>query len=330
MSNGIGRKRTMGIAGQASYSVPAVSPTFTLSLLDTPKITPVQNKVLNNAAMGSTYAENAAKKTTRQSTIGISFKVDENSLPLVLSQKFTIETVTAPGETEVYIHTLTYNSTNLGTAFTLFLQDSDRTSQTSEGVMFGNANLTIDQGFVRCDMEGIGKSPETWTNTNTIVAPNEFVGRNAAFSYGDYGSSTASNTILMANLNHNFPLSGDDTNFNLGDEDLGQLYTLEDSFEVVVSALFSSLTGFRSDYVDDTAKQAIFTLIDTDRYVSGSVANTRPKIVFNYPYAKVTGWEEQGGLGDVLKQQATLKPLDYVGVATAPLTITITNAVASY
>lgn len=329
MSNGTGRKRTLGIATEATYGVQASSPTFVLPILDTPRVEIMQNKEDNIASLGSTYNANQVVNTNRQSNVSVPVKVDEDQLPIFFKQKFTITSTTASGETAVYQHTLAYNSNNNGTSYTLFLEDGDRTSQVITGVRFSDLNLTAESGFLKLDLSGIGKYPTTWTGTNTVVQPKDFVGRNVALQFAEYTASLSTISALSAVLNHTFALSGDDLNFALGSQDLTSLFTTEDTFTNEIKMLFSDFT-YRDLFEGNDRVKWTITAQDTGRYVTGSVASTNPYIQFSYPVGYIKNWVEEGGASDILTQTLTLMPVDEIGVSTAPLQIVVKNAISSY
>jgi hypothetical protein len=329
MGNGIGRKRTLGIALEGTYGVPAAIPTFVLPVLEVPRFKLVQNKVRNVAALGSTYQTNNIKNITKMINFSMPIKIDEDQLPIFFKQKFTINSALISGETSVYQHTLSYN-TNNGPSYTLFFEDGDRVSEIISGVKFSALNLTANtKDYIKLDITGVGKAPVTWTGTNTVVAPKEFTGVHAVFNYGDYGGSKAATSILNAVLNHTFNLSGDDENFALGSAEMVNVYNKEDDFQGVVEAMFDAIT-IRNEYLNNTEKQFDLTITDTGRNITGSAINTKPYIQFNYPAGFVEGWDESGGLADLLKQSLTLTPIDRIGLTTSPLTIIIKNATASY
>lgn len=329
MSNAPGRKRTLGIAVEGTYGTPASAPTFVVPVLDVPKFEVVQNKVRNTASFGNTYQTNDMTATTRLVNFAMPIKVDEDQLPIFFKQKFTITSALVTGESSVYQHTLAYNSNN-GNSYTLFLQDSDRTSQKISGVKFSAINLKADnKEYISLDITGMGQYPTTWTGTNTLVQPKEFVGRHATFNYGSYGVSKTAFSALTAVLNHTFNLSAEDTNFALGSQDMVTLINTEDDFQSIIEALMPDLT-VRDDYQANTAKMWDLTITDTARNITGSVANTKPYIQFAYPVGFIESWKESGGLADILKQELTLTPVNRVGVSTAPLQIVVKNAIASY
>ena len=330
MSNGIGRKRTMGISVEGTYGTPVSAPTFVLPLQDTPRIEVVQSKARNISALGSSYQADSLINTVRYANVSLNVKVDEDTLPLFFKQKFTISSSTVSGETTVYQHTLSYSNSNQGASFTLWLDDDDRTSQQVAGVVFSNINVVAEpSGLLRLEITGMGKFPTTWAGSNTVTQPREFVGRNAVFSYGDYSGALASYNLLKGSFNHTFGLSGEDVNFALGEDDLVGLYTLEDEFMAEIQALFPNLDD-RDDYANNTKKKWAVAVTDSSRYVTGSVTNVSPSILLNYPVGYVEQWSEEGGLGDVLKQNLTLLPTDEVGVANAPMNIVVVNGTASY
>jgi len=331
MGNSIGRKRTLGIAVEGTYGTPASSATFVLPVLDVPRFELVQNKVRNTASMGSSYQTNNLMNTTSMVKFSMPVKVDEDQLPVFFKQKFTFASTTISGETTCYQHILTYSNTNYGTSYTLFFEDSDRTGSIISGVKFGKLNLVCDpKEYLKLEIEGVGKSPTTWTGTNTVTAPNEFVGKHATFNYGTYGGAKSAFSTLKATFSHNFNLSGDDTNFALGSAEMVNVATGEDDFSGAITALMPDFTTIRTDYSTNVLEQFDVTITDTSRSITGSVATTRPYIQFSYPAGYVEGWAEAGGAGDVLKQELTLTPIDKIGVATCPLTITVKNHVATY
>jgi hypothetical protein len=328
MANGIGRKRTMGIAKETTYGTIVGSPTFTLPLLDTPRVEIVQNKEENIAALGSTYAVNALMNTNRMVNFSMNIKIDEDHLPLFLLQRYTIDSDAHSGETVVYDHVATY-APGATTSYTLFLDDDDRTSIKMAGCKFESMNFSIEQGYIRVEVSGKGIFSDTWVGSNTVAQPKEFVGRHAVFGIGADGAGTTNTSIIKAMMNHSFTLSGDDFNFELGNQNMTALEVQEDRYELEVTKRFTNFT-FRDYYTNNTKLEWDMLITDTARNVTGSVASTKPSILAEYPVGYMSAWAEEGGLGDSLTETFTLLAVDEVGVATAPAQFTITNAIASY
>lgn len=333
MANAIGRQRVIGIAKETVYGTPAGAPTFYLPILDLPTLTVVQNKAENISALGSAYQVNAVKNTTRMATFTLNFKLNEDVLPLILGNKFSISSAAASGETVVYTHTLAYNSGITGasiTSYTLFLDDPILGDVLVSGAKFNSVNMTAEIGdFIKCEVSGTGKVPSSTSFSPSLTQPTEFVGRNVGFEYADYGSSYASTPIMSLNFNHTFNLSDEGSNFVLGSADLNSIYTTEDRFELSGSRLLTDST-IRDDFTNNTKVKAKISIIDTDRYVTGSVASTRPSIIAEYPAGYITTWAENGDLTSLIKEDFTFLPVDEVGIADAPAKFTITNKTASY
>jgi hypothetical protein len=328
MANGIGRKRSMGIAMEATYGTYAATPIFTLPLLDTPRIDIKVNKERNVAALGSSYGADDVKTKNRMVEFSLNVKIDEDHVPMLLAQKFSISSVTASGETTVYNHTLTYSSSNDLASYTLFLDDDDRTSIKTSGCRFSKINIIAEQGFLRAEIDGMGSFPTNWSGSTTIVEPNEFVGRNVVYSFGTYGSTSTATSALTATLNHEFGLSAEETNFVLGSQEISKIYNTEDIFTSEIEGNFSAFATFRDKYTANTAVQWDLNIIDTGRTVTGSSNNTTPKIKFDYKKGYIEDWSEDGGLSDILKEKVTLLAVDDPTIAAAPLEVTVTNSKA--
>ena len=330
MSNSIGRIRTVAIAKQPDFNVEAAAPVYTLPLLDAPSVEPIVNKIKNTSALGSSYRNNDIVNSTRMSSIPLNVKIDEDHLPLLFSQRFSITTTTAAGETTVYQHTLTYtNQTN--NWFTLFLQDDNRTDYIMKNVLFGPMNFTADQEFFRGELDAAGTMITAGSFTNTIVQPKEFVGRHATFSVADFGNTlTAAQTLSIA-LNHDFGRTGDDVNFSLGEAngDLTTHLLTDDEFQTEVTLLEADRT-FLDEFVANQKKSWQVQLVSTDRFVNGSVANTRPSMTFGYPVGFHELWTEEAPLDTLVQETITLTATDEVGVTNAPMTLQVVNAITGY
>lgn len=328
MAQGIGRLRTIGIAAQPTFGTAATVSQYVLPLLNSPTFEPIINKIQNNAALGSSYMTNEIENGSRQVSVPLEFKIDERHAPLLFQQKFEITSVTASGETSVWEHTLEYtNSTNIW--YTLFFQDDQRQDYSISNVLFNNLDFTFDQDFVRVNSTAQGSYPVTATIANTVVQPNEFVGRMVAFKIADDGVATTATNVLSVESNLAFGTNSEDTRFALGNEDLVVHEATADEFNFTVNALQAN-RDFYDDFTDNTGKQFDVVVESTDRFVSGSSNNTRPKIEFNIPYAKLTEFSDNSELDDLVQQSFTLKALDKVGEINAPMRIVVVNNVASY
>jgi hypothetical protein len=331
MANGIGRILTMGIAKQDTFNTPEATPTYTLAVQGAnARINPIVQKEANTAATGSSYMNNAYKTTIVGGEFPFEVKVDEDVLPLLLLQRYTDTPAAAAGETVVYEHVLTYtNSTN--NYYTLFLQDDNRNDYIMSDVLLQDLNFIFDQGFVRVTGTAVGDFPVTGAVTNSFTgAINEFVGKNVVFNYGDEDGAKSAFSVLTVNANHTFGTLDDSLAYELGSEDRTQFFLTADDYSTEVTALMSN-NDILADYKDNTLKKYDITITDTNREVTGSVANTNPSIVLEYPSANVgehTPYE--GDPNEAVTQSFTLNPVDQPGITDAPAKFTITNAVASY
>lgn len=328
MSNGIGRLRTMGIALQGTFGSAESSATFVLPLMNTPMVVPVVNKLDNTSALGSGYGVNSVYTLDQYATFPFEIKVDEDQFPLLFAQKFSVSSAAAAGETVVYEHTLSYANTTQSW-FTLFLQDDQRADYVMQDVLLSGLNLTLGRDFVKITGDAVGKLPASGSVTNTVTQPKEFVGRNVSYRDNDYGSAVAARDILSATANHAFNLTSEDERFKLGSGDIALNLITEDMYTLEIQKNKDG-TDYYDDYVNNTKKVYDLTITDTSRYVTGSVANTNPSILLEYPAGYISEYAEDGGLSDLVKESFTLKAVDEIGVTNAPLKITVVNATASY
>jgi len=330
MANGLYRKITMGIATETgSYGNGMASPTYSIPNVEL-QVEEVTDKVENNAMFGSSYAVNDSMMSMQHTNFNMKMKVDENLLPLLLKQKFSISSAAVGGDTLVYTHTLSYNTTNAGSDYTLFFQDPDRTSMKITGCKFDKIDIEATQdNFVLLTVSGKGKYPTTWTGSNTMVAPREFVGRNVAFRFATATGALASTKVLDLKLSHAFPLSDDKVNVSLGSSTYDGLYTLADRFESEVTLLMPDTTikGYYDNY---TKVQSDVTITDTGRIIVGSTTNLNPSIIFTYPIQEILKWNREGGLDELVQQKVSLLALNKTGTSDAPMKVVIKNNVASY
>lgn len=328
MANGIGRLRTMGIAAQPTFGSPAPTATYVMPLTNAPQFSATVQKVLNEAALGSAYQVNDIQNTVRFAEAPLEFKIDEDQAPLFFKQRYTIASVTASGETDVYEHTLSYaNGTQ--SWYTLFLQDDNLQDYIVRDVLFDNLDFTFDNDFVRVSANAIGAYPTQSAVTNVVTQPKEFVGRMVSYLDDNVpGTATATNVIsLTANLD--FGINSEDTRFGLGSAELAALELTADKFMFNVNRLKPDV-GYYDDNENGTTKQVEINVVDTAREVSGSAAATNPSIVFTVPRAKFENYNEEPDLNELTRETFDLTALKPAGVANTPMSIVITNAVASY
>ena len=324
--NGIGRIRIMGIAAQPTFGSPATTASYVLPLTNAPQIQTKVNKAMNEAALGSAYKENDVVNTTRFSTIPLEFKVDEDHLPLLLKQRFTIATTTTT-EATAYSHALTY-SNNTNTYYTLFMQDDNLQDFIVKDCLFDNLNFTFDKDFVRVSASVVGSYPTASDVTNAVVQPKEFVGRMVSYLDDDVPGTATASTMLSLQLNMDFGLNDESTRFGLGDDDLAVLKLTSDKFMASLERLKSDL-NYYNDNEAGTMKQFQIVAQSLDRFV-GSTTSTRPSITVTAPRAKIENLTEQADLENLTKEKVDLTLLKPAGVSGTPLSFTIVNAITSY
>lgn len=330
MSNGVGRKRSIGIAVESgSFGTGPVGATFVLPALEFTFAEEVKY-IENTAMLGSTYAVNDAVMAYKQANISMKVKVDEDQFPIFLRQKWTIVSTTAPGETTVYQHTASYNNNNSGVSFSLFVSDPDRGNEIFRGFMYDAMNVSATKdGFVTVELTGRSKYPVVFTGSLTVTEPKEFVGRNFTYKLTtDSGSLTSFNTLEWAQ-NQTFSLSDEADNIFLGNSEMTQQFTKEDRFETEITTLYSDRT-IRDYFAAGTLMKTEGTITDLGRFVTTSVANTNPSIVITTPRHAIIEWAKDGAAGDILKQKFKLLTLDKVAISDTPNKMVIVNATPSY
>lgn len=328
MANGIGRLRTIGIAAQPTFGQAAASASYVLPLLNSPTISVTDQKINNDAVLGSAYMTNEVESGNRFSEVPLEFKVDEDHVPLLFKQRFSISSVTASGETAVYEHTLTFQNTT-NSWYTIFMQDDQRQDYVVRDVLLNNLSWTFDGEFVRVSATAQGAAPTATAVTNTVVQPKEFVGRMVGFEYNDDGSAVTATRALTVSAEMTFGTNGEDTRFNLGNRDLGTHLLTQDEYQFTVTRNQEDRTNY-DDYMANQAKQFEIVVENTDRFIAGSTNNTRPYINFSIPYAKLVEYSDDSNIDNLVQETLTLRALDKVGETNAPMQIVVRNAVASY
>lgn len=325
MANGIGRLITLGIAKQSTFDTAAGSPVFTLPVTNTAKFEYTINKEENNAALGSGYEVNKTENTTQFATISPEVKVDEDHIPLLFGQRYSISTTTASGETSVYQHTLTHSNTT-NHYYTLFLQDDQRDSYIMKNALISTIELMNEQGFYMSNLEITGNLPEQSSVTNTISAIKEFVGRHTTFEIADSGSSTSAVDVRNVTYSHTFNLSSEDFNFALGSPDLSAHQINSDRAEISLTKNMDSMDNF-DDYRNNQAKTLKINSTNSDREVTGSTNNTNPSIVVDVPVSEYLEYTDRDGdLDTQLSEELNFLALDDPGTSDTPSKITVVNA----
>lgn len=326
MSNAIARLRTIGVAIQPTFGTPAPSASFVVPLTNAPQFNVTVNKAMNNAALGSAYQLNDIERTTRFTTIPLEFKVDEDQLPALLKQRFTIATTTT-SEASAYQHVASY-SNNTNCWYTLFLQDDNREDYIVQDALFDNLDFTFDQDFVRIVSSVIGKFPTQSAVTNVITQPKEFVGRMVSYLDDDVPGTVTATTVLALTGNLDFGINSEDTRYGLGSADLAVLRLTSDKFMFNVSQLKSDVSRY-DDHNDLQMKQFRVKAESTDRFVSGTTG-TRPSIQFDVPRAKMENYTEEAENEELIRENFDLTALKPAGVSDTPMKVTIINATSSY
>lgn len=326
--NGIGRLRTIGIAAQPTFGVPATSATFVLPLTNAPMFSPQVMKILNEAALGSSYSINDIEKTVRFTETPLEFKADEDQFPLMMKQRFSISSVTVTSEASVYQHTLSYQDTT-NTWYTLFMQDDNRQDYVVSDALFDNHDIAFDRDFVRFTSSIVGAYPTQTAVTNAITQPKEFVGRMTNYLSDDVPGTVTATSVLSLNLNLDFGLNDEGTRFGLGSEDLAALVLTSDKYTLNVTQLKPDVSNY-DDNENNQMKQFRVFVQSLDRYVVGSTQNTRPSIQVDVPRAKIESYNETPDLNQLVQEEFALTALKPVGVSGTPLSMTVINAVESY
>jgi hypothetical protein len=324
--NGIARLRTIGIAAQPTFGVPAPSASFVVPLTNAPQFQATVNKILNNAALGSSYQVNDVEKTTRFTTIPLEFKIDEDQFPLILKQRFTITTTTG-SEATVFVHTLEYQN-NTNTWYTLFLQDDNLEDYIVQNALFDNLDFTFDQDFVRVVSSAVGAYPTQSAVTNAITQPKEFVGRMVKYLDDNVPGTVTATAVLSLTANLDFGLNSEDTRFGLGSADLAVLRLTSDKFMFNVSKHKDDVSRY-DDNENLTLKQLRILVENTDRFIAGATG-TRPVIQFDVPRAKIENYTEEVDLEELVRENFDLTALKPAGVADTPMKITVVNAIDNY
>lgn len=326
MSYEIGRVRSIMIAAQPTFGVPATTGSFALALTGPAQFTPVVTKIQNTAALGSDYAVNDIEKTTRHAEANFEFKLDEDLAPLLFKQRFAITSVTGT-EAGTYVHSLTFqNGTN--SYYTLFLQDDLQQDYVVSDFLFDNHDITMDNDFVRFSSTGIGRFPTATAVTNVLSQPKEFVGRMVSYQDAHVPGTATATLALAITANIDFGLNSEDTRFALGSEELAVLRLTADTYMFNVSKLKSDTSRY-DDYTANTMSQIVITAQSTDRFVASSTG-TRPTIVMSVPRAKYENYTEEADLNELTKENFDLTALKPAAVNGTPMTLTITNATSAY
>lgn len=326
MTNAIARLRTIGIAKQPTFGVPAPSATYVLPLLNAPVFNPNIGKAMNESALGSAYQLNDMVRTNRFTEVPLEFKIDEDQLPLLLRQRFSIASVTVSGETVAYAHTLSYQNTTQNW-YTVFLQDDNRADYIVSNALFDNLDFTMDSDFLRATANLVGSYPTNSAVTNAITQPKEFVGRMVSFTSDDVPGTATATSVLSMTVSMDYGINSEDTRFNLGNQDLAALELTADKFMANVNRLKPDVT-FYEDHESLTMKQFVVTAEDTSRFVSPT--STRPSIAMTVPRAKMENYNEEVDLNELVREVFDLTFLKPVGVTGSPVSIVITNSVSGY
>lgn len=329
-----GKQNLIGIAKETSYGVAASMPTFFIPSLTPPVPEIVQQKVMLDPAMGTVFTNNAVRNGIRYAKLSVETFLDENVLPLLLMQNYTVSTAAVTGETAVYKHTLNFSHGTVPSgslrSFTVFYEEVGGVKRLLRGCAISGMSIEADvKEVVKVKFEIIGISS---TSTVSVAATDyrSFIGTHANLYVAE--SSTAYGNALPASkatLNLSAELTGEDENFSLGSQDMQRVYTKAYSVDLqtsVIKNLVSSLEGY---YNNNNELKFKMVIEDTTRFVQGSAANTRPQISIEVAQAYMTEYKVSGGLAEVLKEDIKL-----IGVAgmssTSPVVIEVVNSVATY
>lgn len=293
-------------------------------------MTPVVGYAENTSMMGSSYEADDARPDRLMANLEITMKLNEDVFPLLLLNKYDIATSLVVGETDVYQHIASYNGRNEGTSYKFVFIDQDRTDEQYNGVIFSALNFTVEpNAYVTVQATARANFPIATSITGTISTTGEFVSRNLRFQMVDFGSSLAGFPVTAFTASHAFGEPEETDEMGLGEYNRTVGLTTSDRFTIEATALLPDYT-LRNKWRDGQRFASLFEFEDLTRFVSGSVASTRPSVSFNIPSAKVIEWSNEGGANDIRKQSFTLLALNTAGVSNTPHQITIVNAVDEY
>lgn len=325
MANGIGRLRLKGISLQPNFGTASTSPGFFIPADEAFLIEPVLNKAENDAAMGSGYEVVDMQNTTRFSQFPLGHKVDEDLYPLFFLQKYSISTTDNGDST--HTHELFYKNTTQNW-FTVFMQDDQRTDYRMKDVLFNGLNTAVEAGtHLTLNGQGVGHYLESGGYTVTAVDPDVFTGGDVNMYAGDFGGALAEQAVETLTANHSFSLSGEDRNFDLGNNDLAFHEIAEDRYEFE----FTSKMVDRDEYDIFTANtERVYTVSVTDTGRTIGTASQNPTIVLEYPIGKPMSFTPEGDLNTHLTFNASYLANARKSVTDSPLKITVINSTPSY
>jgi hypothetical protein len=330
MAQRILRNTTLAIAQEDTFGTESTNTAYVLPNIDL-SLEEVINTQVNESQTGTDFAANNVLTSSKMINVSFTTKVDENILPLMLRNKFSVDTSTTESGA-VYEHELTYDAGNTpesGESFTLFFDDDDIADQVITGFRFGSMEFTFEvNGFARVACSGRGIFPTSGTVNNSVTSNlREFVGKHASYQLGDYGDSLSSQDLYALAIAMEFNLLGDDTTHYLGDVDLQNNFTGSNSIMETATLPFDTDYSLRDDAVNNTEKMSKTTITDTNRTI-GSASN--PSIVIEHPVMQYVNWSRDGDMDGIEKQVLEAQVLSRSDESDSPSKITVTNTVASY
>lgn len=261
-----------------------------------------QTKTLNNSALGIIDQNNDAAITELWSEGTIVGKVNITSIGLLLLAALGTEAVgTVTNGT--YVHTFTRNNTNLGPSLTLFRKTPNNDLKMALACLKSLVIEVATGEYVKYTADFVSKQGVTTTSTVAYTDELEFTSKyvslkqatNLAGLSGATAQSFKSATITIERDVEAY--------YEMGSVAPAEIHNK--SFNVTVEV--------EKRHSDDTYKT--FAMSNTTRAIEVRLTNTddvigtaqSPEIVFTLPKIKVTEWEVDQGIDDIVMESMTFQ-----------------------
>lgn len=303
MSDFIGRRIAYGIAKESVRGTAIATATFWVPHLEA-TFQDKQEKALNDSALGVIDKNNDAKVTATWAEGTLVGKVNITSFGLILLAALGTEAVGSV-VSGTYVHTFTRNNTNTAPSVTLFRKTPDFDTKLAMCMLKSLVIEIVTGEYVKYTAEWVGQASTSATNTIAYVDETEFTSKyvtikeatNVAGISGATAFSVKSAKITLEKEVEPF--------YALGSVTPAEIHNKTFNVMVEVEKRHTDET-YKTYAFGDTARAVELRLTNTDDLI-GTAQN--PEIVFTLAKAKVTEWEADQGIDDIVMETFTLQGL---------------------
>lgn len=303
MTDFIGRRISYGVAKEAVRGTPAAAATFWVPHLEA-SFQDKQTKALNTSALGVVDQNNDAIVTEQWAEGTIAGKVNITSFGLFLLAALGSESVGSV-TSGTYLHTFTRANTNTGPTLTLFRKTPDTDLRMAMATLKSLEIEIVTGEYVKYTADFMGKIGVTATSTVAYTDEIEFTSKYATLKEatnlaGLTGATAASIKSAKITIEREA-----EAYYELGSVTPSEFYSKSFNVTIEVEKRHSDST-YKNYAFNNTTRAVIISLDNSDDAIGSA---QQPQITFTLPKVKVTEWEVDQGVDDIVMETFTMQGL---------------------